>query len=96
MSASLGSFQIEVWSKLSTLFNGREVQAFDEVIHGRTEDYVKISIDDLTLWLYHDGAGILGPGIDDRFEWQDYQSLNELGAAFLVRVEQLLVNRTDD
>ena len=91
MSAALSDFQVEVWSKLRTSLNDTPVQVSSEVVQGRTEDYVKVSVGtDLTFWLYRNGAGILGPRIDDRFEWQDFESLDELGIAFLLRAKRVL------
>ncbi len=51
---------------------------------------VKVTFGRYELWIYEDGANILGPSIDQRFEEPDFANLEELHQAVLVFLERLL------
>jgi hypothetical protein len=61
----------------------------DEIVRnvalGPEESFVQIEVrpKNMTAYIYEDGAGLLGLGIDKRFERYDYADLKELQRAFL-------------
>lgn len=53
-------------------------------VGGEMEPYIECLIKDVRIWLYYDGeACIIGRGVDRVFEIYDYDSPEELRAAFL-------------
>lgn len=48
----------------------------------------------LELWVYRDGASIVGIGNDEMFETIDCDDLDQLAAAVVVHVERLLDDGT--
>lgn len=50
----------------------------------------KIPSRDLSLWIYEDGASILGNDVDIRFEAESYSELSVLAKAFLKKVHEIV------
>jgi hypothetical protein len=50
---------------------------------------VKVTFGCYELWIYEDGANVLGPSIDRRFEAPDFANLDALKRAVLVFLERL-------
>ena len=44
----------------------------------------------IEVWIYSDGAGILGDALDERFEKPDFHSLEALREAFIGRLSSLV------
>ena len=92
----LDSFQNSTARRLRVLLAETNRQAFFEnVILPKTclsdaEGARKISADPYIFWIYVDGANVIGPKLDKRFEWQDYKNLDTLQEDFLRFVQRLL------
>lgn len=48
----------------------------------------------IEIWIYPDGAGILGDKIDERFELADFNSLADLKLNFIHRLSLLVTQRS--
>lgn len=53
-------------------------------------DDVKVTFGPYELWIYEDGANVLGPSIDKRFEVYDFDNLDLLKQSVLAFLEKLL------
>ena len=94
MTAQLTPFQQRTDRALAELLSGRDALAVEREIDGLTEPYIRVVVGDLSLWIYVDGASIIGPGVDRVFERWDYASLDALEAAFLACVDASLIRPT--
>ena len=52
---------------------------------------VKVTFGRYELWIYEDGANVLGPSIDKRFEIYDFDNLDHLKQSVLALLEKLLI-----
>lgn len=50
---------------------------------------MKVTFGRYELWIYEDGANVLGPSIDRRFEIYDFANLEKLGQSVLSFLEKL-------
>lgn len=80
------TFQERTEQELRRLFDAKGCVATFEIVG----DARKISCNGCEFWVYPDGAGVLGPSVDKRFEIYDYDSLRALQAAYLVFIRDLL------
>jgi hypothetical protein len=51
---------------------------------------VRVTFERYELWIYEDGANVLGPSIDKRFEIYDFDNLDHLKHSVLAFLESLL------
>jgi hypothetical protein len=51
------------------------------VSDGPNEFFYEIHCQPYSAWIYDDGANLSGPGLDERFEIYDYDSLDDLEVA---------------
>jgi len=75
---------------------GREVgEITDTYFDHANETYIHASVDEtgIELWIYDDGAMFSGPGLDMRYEREDYASKDELMNAFITELLAALENR---
>lgn len=87
----LNEFQTGTSEKIVELLKAKGRAFTDELYNGPgTEHSVRIESQALTFWIYIDGAEVLGPILDERFEIYDYRSLDELRNAFLQFSEDVL------
>jgi hypothetical protein len=72
----------------------REVGQMIPVLPEAPRFYVvgKVEGSGLEFWIYPDGANIGGKGVDDRFEYEGFPSLNELRDTFIARLLTRLAN----
>jgi hypothetical protein len=49
---------------------------------GAEESFFEIGFPPYTAWIYDDEAQLSGPGLDQRFEFHDYGSLDALEATY--------------
>lgn len=83
---AVNAFQERTAEKLRLLFEMKGGAASFEV----AGDALKASFADYEFWIYPDGAGASGNGIDRRFEIYDYDSLRALQGAYVDFVRQLV------
>lgn len=57
---------------------------------GPEESFFEIAFPPYTAWIYEDEAQLSGPGLDQRFEFYDYGSLDELEAAYSAFVQNFI------
>lgn len=61
-----------------------------EIVTGRRETYIKADLGAVRLWIYKDGADWEGRDRDRGYESPDYDSLDDLQAAFIRDVRSFL------
>ena len=83
MTAHLTPFQLRTELSLGELLDRRGVRPSGRKIEGQSAPCICVAVDSTTLWIYVDGASIIGPGVDRVFEKWDYASLDALQADFL-------------
>ncbi|NOY15602.1 MAG: hypothetical protein GXP23_01480 [Gammaproteobacteria bacterium] len=98
----LTEFQVACEKKLSNSLAtinkqlcGREVGEITDTYFDRAnETYIHASVDEtnIDLWIYDDGAMFSGPGLDMRYEREDYASEEELMNAFVTELLTALRN----
>ena len=64
MTAHLTPFQLRTELSLGELLDRRGVRPSGRKIEGQSAPYICIAVDSTTLWIYVDGASIIGPGVD--------------------------------
>jgi hypothetical protein len=59
-------------------------------VTGETETCIRASLggSGIEVFVYEDGAGILGPGLDRRFELDDFATLDALRQAFVLEAAE--------
>lgn len=67
--------------------NGKDVNP--SVTFGDSETYISVRCDPYEFFIYDDGASILAPTVDERFELPDFPSLDALQNAFIRRATEL-------
>jgi hypothetical protein len=55
-------------------------------------DDIKVTFGQHELWIYEDGANVLGPSLDRRFEIEDFDDLDHLKQAVLTFLGSLQVS----
>jgi hypothetical protein len=86
MPVDLNSFQIDLASSLSAMLDKYAAEDIETATEfGPEEAFIKVTLKpkQISFYIYDDGAGFWGEGIDQRFERPDYKDLAELGRAFL-------------
>ena len=83
--SELNDFQQSVFGALSVRCRDAGLTLTDARVDGNRDRYVYVRIADTELECYInvDGAQVLGGEVDCRFEAPDYDSLTELGQAFV-------------
>lgn len=75
-------FQESLKSQIEELLAKHGLPA-DTKVHERLgEFFYEICFQPYSAWIYSDGAGLSGPDLDQRFEIYDYDSLDDLAAAY--------------
>ena len=102
MMEELTEFQITCERKVSEALSGINRKISDRSIGMITdtffdhanEKYIhgKIESTEIELWIYDDGAMFSGPGIDARYEHEDFKSSAELISAFVTELVAKLKN----
>jgi len=84
----LTPFQVETEAALREALATTAVSLEQRIIEGERETFVRAKLGGTAaeVFIYEDGAGLQGPGLDLRFESPDYGSANELAQAFLAEV----------
>lgn len=93
MSNSLNRFQEDTRDRALAILQSRgipvDVNAADPAVG------VKLTFGSFEAWVYPEGgAGVLGGGLDRRFELYDYRSLRALQAAYLRLIDALSYPRS--
>jgi hypothetical protein len=90
--SELNSFQIECEKRLIEVLNRSNCKLFNRRIEGINEQFItgELSVKNLKVFIYNDGAEISGPNVDERFESAAYDSLNDLRDSFIKKVVKLL------
>ena len=85
MRPELTSFQIECEKGISASLERLGKHVADRRIEGVSETYVTgtITDSDITFWIYADGADFRAPSEHRVFERPDYESVVDLGNAFI-------------
>jgi hypothetical protein len=85
MKLSLTSFQVECETDLTSALAAHGRTLVERAVQGERERYVValISRSRLMVYIYGNGADLQGPGVDERFEAADYDSLGALSRAFI-------------
>ena len=86
----LNEFQQTTREKLEALLRRKGLAGQFGFGGGPSEFALILVVSRLESWIYPDGAGILGDGVDKRFEIYDYDSLEALQAAYLQSLDDLL------
>src|SRR5687767_12099343 len=83
--SDLNDFQQAVFGALSVRCRDAGLTLTDARVEGERQRYVHLRIagTELDCYIYTDGAEVLGGGVDCRFEAPDFDSLTELGQAFV-------------
>lgn len=81
------SFQSQLHAEALRSLAGRETKS--ETNLGAEND-TKVTFDPLELWIYEDGANLLGEGVDRRFEAPDFNSLDDLRLSVLAFLSTLI------
>ncbi len=87
---NLNPFQLDAQERLKEILNRSGISAVFEVGGGPREYGIKVSVGEYESWIYPDGADVIGPGMDKRFEIYDFDSLDELKMAYLEFVESIV------
>lgn len=80
-------FQNELHTEALRLLAGCETKS--ETNLGAEND-TKVTFGPFELWIYEDGANLLGPDIDRRFERPDFNTLEDLRISVLALVSELI------
>ena len=83
MNSKLNEFQLNTQETLRKIFDDAGVEASFEIGGGPEEFAAKISFGQFESWIYPDGAGVDGAGVDKRFEIYDFDPLDELQRKFI-------------
>lgn len=79
-------FQNELNVEVAQLLRARGLSPDRTVIN----DSVKFSFEGFELWIYPDGANVLGPSVDRRFEIYDFDSLDHMKQVVLAYVATIV------
>jgi hypothetical protein len=90
MSLKLNDFQLTAQESLRQIFDGAGVVASFEIGGGPDEFAAKISFGQFETWIYPDGADVGGPGVDERFEIYDFDSLDDLQRKYVAYIQELV------
>ena len=82
---ALTPFQAKTDAALRAALAPWGVALVDGTVQGKSEIYLQhpLGASGVDCFIYEDGAHILGPDVDSRFEAPDYDSLDDLAAAFV-------------
>ncbi|BBB99032.1 hypothetical protein ABIF38_005576 [Bradyrhizobium japonicum] len=80
------SFQAELHEEAVHLLNGKGVLTESTT----PSNDVRVTFGRYELWIYEDGANVLGPSLDKRFEVYDFDDLDHLKHSALAFLEKLL------
>jgi hypothetical protein len=82
----LNDFQLATERALAEALDGRGIRLENVEVTGETETCIRASLggSGLEVFVYEDGAGILGPSLDRRFEVEDFAGLEALRQAFVL------------
>lgn len=85
VNPELTVFQIECERGISAAVEGLGKRIVDRRIEGVSETYITGTIEgsDITVWIYGDGADFRNPNEHRAFERSDYESVVDLGCAFI-------------
>ena len=85
MKPELTSFQTECEKRLATSLEGVGKQLANRRVDGISETYITANIkdQDITFWIYADGADFQSPHGHQVFERPDYDSLDDLAEKFI-------------
>ncbi len=86
----LNGFQRSTQRKLNDLFDRFGRAGRFEIEGGPNEFAVVARVGEHEFWIYPDGAGVWGGGIDKPFEIYDFNSLRHLQHDYIQFVEKLL------
>lgn len=84
----LNDYQAVAHKELSALLNDLNVRPTRNALTGRQEATIEIEADGVRIWIYADGACVVGRGVDRVLEKWDYDSPAELLNEFLLLVRQ--------
>jgi len=87
---NLNSFQLDAQERLKEIFKRSNLNAAFEIGGGPNEYGIKVSIGKYESWIHPDGADVIGPDLDKRFEIYDFNSLDDLKVAYLEFVESIV------
>lgn len=86
----LTEFQRLTESELVGRLDEKGIALADRRVQGTSEVFVSAKAKDVDIWIYIDGACVIGRGVDRVFEKWDYGSLGELRRGFVDLVLELL------
>lgn len=75
----LNRFQVDMLDRLKDDLNRLRISHTEEVVGGQSEYAAKLCFNGFEVWIYEEGANVIGPETDNRFEIYDYESLDALG-----------------
>ena len=82
----LTDFQRLTEAELNNSLSELGLALVDRDIEGVSEPFITGRIRDVTVWIYVNGACVIGPGVDRVYEKWDFLSLEELRRAFIDKV----------
>jgi hypothetical protein len=98
-ASRVNRFQNDTQQKLRTILTEKRQAGRFEIVELPPEPFgtsdtnelaVKATVGTYEIWIYPDGANVLGGKVDKRFEIYDYRSLDDLQSALLKFVGELL------
>lgn len=90
MNDDLTQFQLATTQAIRVMLAERKRNIESEELSGSRQKYVILSVAGHQVYVYEDGAEILGNGLDMRFEREDYPSLEHLQRDMLSQLSGLL------
>lgn len=90
MTPELTDFQMGTERQLADRLKGRGIELSGRQVEGSTDPAIKGMVDGIRIWIYPEGACVIGRGTDRVFEKVDYSTLDELGSAFIEKVDEIL------
>jgi hypothetical protein len=97
-ASQINHFQDDTQQRLRTILAEKRQSGRFEIVELPPEPFgtlktnelaVKATAGNYEIWIYPDGANVIGGQIDKRFEIYDYGSLNDLQSALLKFVGEL-------
>lgn len=85
----LTDFQIATEELLAKRLREKGLSVSEREVEGRSEPFIRGTVGGVKVWIYADGACVIGRGVDRVLEKWDYSSPDELREAFVRQVTGL-------
>jgi ribonucleotide monophosphatase NagD (HAD superfamily) len=90
VTPQLTNFQSETERELVERLRQQRVELSERQIVGSSDASVEATVNGIRIWISPDGACVIGRGTDTVFEKPDYATLDDLRAAFIDKVLEVL------